>query len=123
MSTFAMLLLGHRNAHSWSQQQLARRAGVDHSYVCRLEGGMVPGSRQPARRAVFKLANSLRLTGAERIQFLAAAGFVEEPMTPETCAVLALLCGPMDVERRDALFQAIGRITAQAARDAGGTAP
>lgn len=72
MVTFGPTLRRLREDRGLSQSRLAERAGFDHSYVSRLEGG----ARQPTRGAVNDLAAALACTEAEQDALLLAAGFV-----------------------------------------------
>lgn len=72
MSPFGLTLRRLREDRGLSQSKLAARAGFDHSYVSRLEGG----DRQPTRGAVNDLVAALACTEAEQDALLLAAGFV-----------------------------------------------
>lgn len=72
MSDFATTLRDLRTLRRLSQSRLARWAGVDHSYVSRLESR----DRAPTREMVETLAGAMDLTGAERSALLMAGGFL-----------------------------------------------
>lgn len=72
MGTFGTTLRRIREDRRLSQTYLANRAGFDHSYVSRLEGG----GRMPTRGAVNDLAAALACTEAEHDVLLMAAGFL-----------------------------------------------
>jgi transcriptional regulator with XRE-family HTH domain len=56
-----------------SQGALARTAGVDHSYISRLESGE---RSAPPLRTLAKLADALNLSPEERIALIEAGGFL-----------------------------------------------
>jgi transcriptional regulator with XRE-family HTH domain len=81
---FAEMLQAARQAAGISQNQLARRVGVDASYLNRIERG----EREPPRREVVEaLIEALELPGAEADDLLVAAGHL-----PRALATL----GPLD---------------------------
>lgn len=90
---FGAALKQYREAARVSQSKLAERAGFDHSYVSRLEGG----ARTPTREAVLQLAEALGVDGTGRDALLAAAGFLPREVNsllttePEVTEVLDLL--------------------------------
>jgi transcriptional regulator with XRE-family HTH domain len=61
--TFASNLIALRQAQGWSRQELADRAGINHSAIHRLE----KGERQPSLPTILKLASALGTTGSEAI--------------------------------------------------------
>lgn len=73
---FGNLLRETRQQKGWSQRELAQRAGLDASYVNRLESG----GRQPARDAALSLAEALGVDGTELDRWLAAAGHAPMPL-------------------------------------------
>ena len=56
-----------------SQSRLAKAAGVDHSYISRLEDG----SRKPTREMVDRIATALSATPEERTRLMESAGFTD----------------------------------------------
>lgn len=72
--TFAETLWSFRWQRRLSQSKLARMAGFDHSYVSRMEAG----TRIPTREAVLRLATALELERDDRIELMAAAGFLDD---------------------------------------------
>lgn len=77
MSEFGKLLKALRERRGVSQSKLAEKAGYDHSYVSRLEGG----ARMPTREAVENLGSALGLGATERDALLASAGFLPRDLT------------------------------------------
>jgi len=73
----ALLLRLYRERADLSQNRLAREAGVDPSYVNRIEGGL---QQTPSRRRVLALSRVLRLRPYERDDLLAAAGHCPESL-------------------------------------------
>lgn len=73
--SFAERLRDYRQRRGLSQNQLARRSGIDFAYVNRLEGGQ---RIHPAREVVLSLARELELTYLEREVFLWSAGLSPE---------------------------------------------
>lgn len=73
-SDFAILLRECRMAAHVTQSELARRIGVDHSFVSRLESD----ARQPSRATVWDIAWALGMDDAARDELLSAAGFARE---------------------------------------------
>src|SRR5262245_60923850 len=72
---FGSLLARYRTRRGWSCNELARRVGVDPSYVSRLERG----DRYPARREIVEqLAAALGLDTGERDRLLLVAGYAPE---------------------------------------------
>lgn len=76
--TFGAMLRRHRLALGISQNRLARMAGCDPAYVCRLEAGVGDwrGGRPhaPQRGIVLALANVLHLDDGETDRLLYVAG-------------------------------------------------
>jgi transcriptional regulator with XRE-family HTH domain len=68
---FGAELRAMREARRLSQAELARRAGVDHWFISRLESG----SRKPSREMVAVLAEALDLERALRQRLFVAAGY------------------------------------------------
>jgi transcriptional regulator with XRE-family HTH domain len=58
---FGKTLKHYREGRRVSQSKLAERAGLDHSYVSRLESG----ARTPTRDAVEQLSRALELNRAQ----------------------------------------------------------
>jgi transcriptional regulator with XRE-family HTH domain len=77
-----------------SQSELARRAGVDHTFISRLESG----NRLPTRKIVVRLARELAGDDSEMtVRFLAAAGYAPVTVDPQADVarvwrLVALLC-------------------------------
>lgn len=95
--SFAALLRTHREAAGQSQKDLAGAAGIDQSYVARLESG----TRQPPDRTlVIALAGALGLSTADRQRLLHAAGHATDwslalpPDDPTMLAIAAFLTDP-----------------------------
>lgn len=77
---FAATLTDMRVQAGLSQKRLAERAGIDHSYLSRLE--MLPDNRnrrEPSHEMVGFLADALNLSARDRAELFMAAGYV----TPE----------------------------------------
>lgn len=74
-----------------SQNELARRAGVDVAVVSRTEANQ----RHPMRPTVERFADALELTDAERAALLVAAGYWPWPDLDQdqTAVVLAVAAG------------------------------
>ena len=113
---FGNLLKQLREQHSISQSKLAERAGFDHSYVSRLEGG----ARMPTREAVDKLGEALHLDRNGRDGMLASAGFLPKDVSsllssePVIGEVLDLLQDEaVPTEYRDNMRQVLKLLTAQ----------
>jgi len=66
------LLKSLREKRDVSQSKLAERAGFDHSYISRLEGGR----RMPTRDAVHRLGEAMDLLQPQLDSLLAAAGYL-----------------------------------------------
>jgi transcriptional regulator with XRE-family HTH domain len=75
--TFGQLLRRVRAERGFSQNELARQAGIDPAYVNRLER-LGPG-RMLGRQIALALAMALEMSYAERDRFLFTAG-----LSPET---------------------------------------
>ena len=86
---FGALLTQFRTARGWSQTKLAERAGIDGSYVSRLEAG----GRAPTREAIERLTDALVLPVVDRERLLAVAGFRSEawddPLLSQLVEILA----------------------------------
>lgn len=91
---FGAALRRYREARRMSQSRLASRAGFDHSYVSRIEGGY----RTPSRDAIVQFAKALGLSGDERDELLTEAGFAPND-------VAFLLASEPDVQRVLAILQ------------------
>jgi transcriptional regulator with XRE-family HTH domain len=91
--------LRQANPPHLSQSKLADQAGLDHSYVSRLEAGQ----RRPSRDAVVILASVLQLNDHDRAQLFHAAGFA-----PDDAAII-LGCGAPN-----AILEMVRRIKADA---------
>lgn len=63
-----------REARGISQVKLARRAGLDNSYISRIEGG----TRMPPRDILLSIATALQLNAGERGALVAAFGYVPD---------------------------------------------
>lgn len=69
---FGALLRGYRTALGLSQNAVARAARMDPAYINRLEHGRQAG--QPTRKALYRIAQALRLNPAETDRLLHAGG-------------------------------------------------
>lgn len=105
-----------------SQSRLAELAGLDHSYLSRIEAGQ----RVPSRQVVLALADALAATDIERDRLLIAAGFMpedsgsilsDEPVLLEALDVLLNPVIPREV--RDDVRAQLRLIVRQAQRTAG----
>lgn len=78
---FGRALRDLRLARGLSLNRLAIEAGVDAGHISRFENF----DRLPTKRSAILLANGLGLTGDERFNFMAYAGYVEEvvPYVPD----------------------------------------
>lgn len=56
MSSIGLRVRALREAHGWNQSDLARRAGVSHSYINRLESGRY---RRPSQEQLGKIVAAL----------------------------------------------------------------
>ena len=115
-SGFAELLRQHRIATGTSQHALARAAGIDASYLHRLERG----DREPPKLEVATaLADALGLEPADRDRLLVAAGHLPTaiatlgPLDPTLLTVAATLADPSMADAdRLALRLALGTLCA-----------
>jgi transcriptional regulator with XRE-family HTH domain len=87
MSDFGRLLVELRAARGWSQGRLATAAGVDQSFISRLE----KGERAPERETVLKLLDALDAAPLDRERLLASVGFRSEALDDPLLAELVLL--------------------------------
>jgi transcriptional regulator with XRE-family HTH domain len=69
---FGGLLSAARKQRAWSQATLALEAGVDASYISKLEDS----HREPSRETVGMFCDVLNLTVAEENRMYVAAGYV-----------------------------------------------
>src|SRR3954465_11491256 len=77
-SGFGQLLRTLRVRIGLSQNQLARRAGVDPAYVNRLERAPATPSSLPSRKVVLALAESVEAGPVDVERLLVAAGLCPE---------------------------------------------
>lgn len=116
-SAFGELLANLRNARGWSQGRLAQQAGIDRSYLSRLEAG----ARSPERETVAHLADALVLPMADRDRLLAAAGFrsaaLDDPLIAD---LVAILFDPALPERAEQELRSALRVAVQFGRAARG---
>lgn len=70
---FGDQLKQYRNRAGLTQRQLAEKAGLDFTYVSKIENGKVP---PPTRDTVEALAKQLKLSDAEHLEFVALAGTI-----------------------------------------------
>ena|SRR5688572_25884853 len=75
---FGALLRSLRVRMGFSQNQLARMAGVDPAYVNRLERAPAGSSSLPSRKVVLALADSLEAGPVDVERLLVAAGLCPE---------------------------------------------
>ena len=75
---FGALLRSLRIRIGLSQNQLARRAGVDPAYVNRLERASADSTSLPSRKVVLALAESLEAGPVDLERLLVAAGLCPE---------------------------------------------
>ncbi|MDW8006449.1 MAG: helix-turn-helix transcriptional regulator [Thermomicrobium sp.] len=71
VTLFGAELRALRESRGLSQSALGRRAGLDHSFISRLEAG----GRQASREVVERIARALGLDEAERARLLHRAGY------------------------------------------------
>ena len=82
MSDFATILREKRRASGLSQRQLAERAGVDFSYISKLENGRLPA---PAADTILRLSEILGcpseelLSPAKKLPSAVEDGITSEP--------------------------------------------
>lgn len=76
--SFGTLLRSLRVRAGLSQNQLARRAGVDPAYVNRLERAPAASASLPSRRVVLAFAAALEVGPVDRERLLVAAGLCPE---------------------------------------------
>jgi len=76
-SEFGKLLRMYRQRKEMNQKQLAKRAGINNSFVSHLESE--DGTARPSQKVVRDLADALNLTKDETRIFLAAADFIDTP--------------------------------------------
>jgi transcriptional regulator with XRE-family HTH domain len=69
---FPGLLADLREHAGWSQNHLGVEAGVDSSFICKLESG----ARQPSRETVATLAEVLNCTPGDASRLFVAAGLL-----------------------------------------------
>lgn len=69
---FGVALKNLREDRRLSQEKIGRLAGLNRSFVSRLESG----DRTPNLRTVERLADALDITAVERCRLIIAAGFV-----------------------------------------------
>ena len=74
MSAFGLTIDARRRAIGLSQNELAKAAGIDHTYVTHL----IRGRRSPQRPVVLALAAALRLDALETDRLLFVAGHAPE---------------------------------------------
>ena len=79
--TFGQLLRSLRVRAGLSQNQLARRAGVDPAYVNRLERAPAESTAFPSRRVVQALAEALDAGPVDAERLLVAAGLCPEAIS------------------------------------------
>jgi len=72
ITTFGVELRRSRERRALSQSKLAKLAGLDHSYVSRIEAG----DRNPSKAAVLLLASAMRCEQAEQDGLLVAARYL-----------------------------------------------
>ncbi|MGH2560876.1 MAG: helix-turn-helix domain-containing protein [Thermomicrobiales bacterium] len=91
MREFGRLLAELRAARGWSQAKLAKTAGLDQSFVSRLEAG----SRAPERETVLSLLDALESPPFERERLLSSVGFRSEALDdPLLSDLVQLLIDP-----------------------------
>ncbi len=114
---FGGLLRDFRVRVGLSQNQLARRAGIDPAYVNRLERSG-PDGAVPRRRVVLDLATALELGPVDRERMLVAAGLCPESIArlgswePTLGLVAAVLADPRLTADDRADFRELLRIVA-----------
>lgn len=70
-----------------SQHELARRSGIDRTYVSKLEAGVSP---LPSRDVALKLADELHLDEIDQARLIIAAGYWPWPETDDADVELAV---------------------------------
>jgi transcriptional regulator with XRE-family HTH domain len=75
--SFPALVRAMRTRNGWSQNQLARAAGVDPAYINRIER-QDKDHAPPSRRVVLAIWDALETTEADRERLLVAAGYCPE---------------------------------------------
>ncbi len=124
---FGQMLTRLRTAQRLSQNQLAQRASLNHSYISRLESG---GRGDPSRTVVEQFVGALGLdpSGRDADELRMAAGFLPiDPahlLTGETA--LAKLAALLEDERlpdasRGTLRRILGLLVEEYTRIVGGT--
>ncbi len=91
-SSFGRLLRSFRRSVGLSQNALAKRAGIDAGYVCRLEQGAPPW-RHPSRSVVTTLANVMELSDYDRAHLMTLAGHWPWNLSPEDTRLLLEIGG------------------------------
>lgn len=95
---FGELLRRYRLRQRTSQLDLGMMAGLNASYISRLESGV---RGVPSRECIDLIANALRLHTDERNELLYAAGYVvHDPLVAEALAILADATIPLAVRLR-----------------------
>lgn len=87
LTPFAALLRSSRMARGWSMSELARRTGLDHSYISRLESG----ERGPGRDVVTAIADAFGVRNVDRGVLYALAGHWPDNLPVVPTALLAYL--------------------------------
>lgn len=90
---FGGLLKRFRSRSGLSQRALAERAGVDKSYVSRIEKGE---RKYPNRALVLEIAGILELTAEEADLWLISAGYVSPRMQRLAAAGVSRLLEEID---------------------------
>lgn len=85
-----------RERRAWTQAELAREIGTDHSYISRIEAG----NRWPSRKFMVRCAAAFGLEEEERETFLATAGYLDDALAAEA---LALVIDPLLVRLAEIL--------------------
>ena len=104
--SFSESLKTFRESTGLSQYQFAKKSGVNHSYVSRLEAG----SRQPTREMVQNFARVLELNPPQAEYLFRQAGFVyndQETPVEDTARLTLRYAGYPDhvVERIDIIWR------------------
>jgi transcriptional regulator with XRE-family HTH domain len=82
---FGDLLRFWRERQGYSQSELGRKLGSNHSYISRMESG----TRIPSRDMVLQLADILYLTGPHRVMFVGTANYLEHQLTDAQASYIA----------------------------------